>query len=164
MLTSACSTPIGVVRGDRHTMYRSLTSSVLSKDELSAGSAQVLNRLGLTERFEQEPEAVLNELRGSGEVLSRDRLFALCELSFAVAERKPKPAYYLAAAVYAYAFLLPTDGAPSGIDPRVRLAADLYNLGLTLGLAGPEGDTVVLAAGWRPLPFGQLEMTVAPEE
>jgi hypothetical protein len=45
VLTSACSIPIGVVRGDRHTMYRSLTSSVFSKDELSAGSAQVLNRL-----------------------------------------------------------------------------------------------------------------------
>jgi pimeloyl-ACP methyl ester carboxylesterase len=164
VLTSACSTPIGVVRGDRYTMYRNLTSSVLSRDELSAGSAQVLNRLGLTERFEQEPEAVLNELRGSGEVLSRDRLFALCELSFAVAERKHKPAYYLSAAVYAYAFLLPTAGAPTGIDPRVRLAADLYNLGLTLGLAGPDGDTVVLDAGWRPLPFGQLEMTVEPEE
>jgi len=164
VLASACSTPIGVVRGDRHTMYRSLTSSALSKDELSAASAQVLNRLGLAERFEDEPEVVLNELRGSGEVLSRERLFALSELSFAVAERKHKQSYYLAAAVYAYAFLLPTNGVPSGIDPRVRLAADLYNLGLTLGLASPEGDTVVLDAGWRPLSFGQLEITVKPDE
>src|SRR5262245_7627064 len=164
VLVSACSTPIGVVRGDRHTMYRNLTASVLSKDELSAGSAQVLNRLGLTERFEDEPEVVLNELRGSGEVLSQERLFALSELSFAVAERKHKQEYYLAAAVYAYAFLLPTDGAPSGIDPRVRLAADLYNLGLTLGLAAPDGNRVVLDAGWRPLPFGQLEITTKPDE
>jgi pimeloyl-ACP methyl ester carboxylesterase len=164
VLTSACSTPIGVVRGDRYTMYRSLTSSVLSKDELSAGSTQVLNRLGLAERFEDEPEVVLNELRGSGEVLGRDRLFALAELSFAVAERKHKQEYYLAAAVYAYAFLLPTNGVPSGVDPRVRLAADLYNLGLNLGLASPKGDTVVLDAGWRPLPFGQLEITLKPDE
>jgi pimeloyl-ACP methyl ester carboxylesterase len=164
VLASACSTPIGVVRGDRHTMYRSLTSSVLSKGELSAASTQLLNRLGLAERFEDEPEVVLNELRGSGEVLSRDRLFGLSELSFAVAEQKHKPAYYLAAAIYAYAFLVPTEGAPSGIDPRVRLAADLYNLGLTLGLASPDRDTVVLDAGWRPLPFGQLEITARPDE
>ena len=164
VLGSACSTPIGVVRGDRHTMYRSLTSSVLSNGELSAGSVQVLNRLGLTERFEDEPEAALIELRGSGEVLSRDRLFALAELSFAVAERTQKQPYYLAAAIYAYAFMLPTEGAPTGIDPRVRLAADLYNLGLTLGLTSPEGDRVVLESGWRPLPFGQLEMTVKADD
>jgi hypothetical protein len=164
VLVSACSTPIGVVRGDRQTMYRSLTASVLSKGELSAASAQLLTRLGLTERFEDEPEVVLNELRGSGQGLSRDRLFALSELSFAVAERKHKQEYYLAAAVYAYGFLLPTNGVPSGIDPRVRLAADLYNLGLTLGLASPEGDTVVLDAGGRLLPFGQLEITVEPDQ
>ncbi|HEY7040350.1 MAG TPA: hypothetical protein VID28_15930 [Methylomirabilota bacterium] len=165
VLVSACSTPIGVVRGDRQTMYRNLTSNVLSNGELSAGSAQVLNRLGLTERFDDEPEAALVELRGSGEVLDRDRLFALAELSFSVAEHTHKRSYYLAAAVYAYAFLVPTDGvAPSGVDPRVRLAADLYNLGLTLGLVSPEGDRVVLDAGWRPLPFGQLEMTVKEDD
>jgi hypothetical protein len=145
-------------------MYRNLTASVLSTGALSASSAQLLNRLGLTERFEEEPEAVLIELRGSGEALSRDRLFALAELSFACAERTHKQAYYLAAAVYAYAFMLPGEGSVSGIDPRVRLAADLYNLGLTLGLASPDGDTVVLTAGWRPLPFGQLELTVKEDE
>ena len=164
VLVSACSTPIGVVRADRQTMYRSLTSSVLSSGGPSAASAQLLNRFGLTERFDDEPEAVLAELRGSGEALSRDRLFALAELSFVCAERTHKQAYYLASAVYAYASMLPTDEAPSGIDPRVRLAADLYNLGLTLGLASPKGDTVVLEAGWRPLPFGQLEMTIKPDE
>jgi pimeloyl-ACP methyl ester carboxylesterase len=145
-------------------MYRGLTSNILSSGELSASSAQLLNRLGLTERFEDKPEAVLAELRGSGEGLGRDRLFALAELSFACAERTHKPAYYLAAAVYAYAFTLPSDGAPSGIDPRVRLAADLYNLGLTLGLASPDGESVVLEAGSRALPFGQLEITVRAED
>ena len=164
MLASACSTPIGVVRSDRQTMYRSLTSSVLSNGDLSTESVQVLNRFGLTERFEDQPEAVLAELRGSGEVLDPDLLFALSELSFACAERTHKPSYYLAAAVYAYAFMLPTEGSPNGIDPRVRLAANLYNLGLTLGLASPDGLTVVLESGWRPLPFGQLEMTIKTDE
>ena len=49
----------------------------------------------------------------------------------------------------------PTEGAPSGIDPRLRLAANLYNLGLALGLAsrrrrhrGPGGRPA--AAAVRP--------------
>ena len=164
VLVSACSTPIGVVRADRQSMYRSLTSSVLSTGSPSEASVQLLNRFGLAKRFAEEPEVVLAELRNSGEALSRDRLFVLAELSFVCAERTHEPAYYLDAAVYAYAFMLPTDNAPSGIDPRVRLAADLYNLGLTLGLASPDGKAVVLEAGRRPLSFGQLEMTVKPEE
>jgi pimeloyl-ACP methyl ester carboxylesterase len=163
-LGSACSTPIGVIRGDRQSMYRTLTSSVLATGSPSGASEQILNRLGLATRFEDEPEAVLAELRGTGAGLSRDRLFALAELSFACAEKKRKQEYYLAAAVYAYAFMLPTEGAPSGIDPRVRLAADIYNLGLTLGLASAEGDTVVLEAGSRPLPFGRLDITVKPDD
>jgi pimeloyl-ACP methyl ester carboxylesterase len=164
VLVSACSTPIGVVRADRQTMYRTLTASVLSSGEPSAASVQVLNRFGWAERFAKEPEAVLADLRGSGEALSRDRLFALAELSFVCAERTHKREYYLASAVYAYGSLLPSHDAPSGIDPRARLAADLYNLGLTLGLASPTGDTVVLESGWRPLPFGQLEMTVKADQ
>jgi len=108
---------------------------------------------------------VLAELRGSGSDLSRDRLSALSELSFAYAEKSHKRAYYLAAAVYAYAFLLPRDqGVVKPVDPRNRLAADLYNLGLTLGLAAPEGDQVLLQAGNRPLPFGALELTVEPDD
>lgn len=165
LLTSACATPIGVAPADRQSLYRVLTASVLSTGEPSAGSQHVVNRLGLAERLEDDPEAVLAELRGSGGGLSRDRLFALAELSFAHAEKTRAPEYYLAAAVYAYAFLAPADAGvtPTAIDPRNRLAADLYNLGLTLGLAAPEGDHVVLEPGERPLPFGRLELTVEAE-
>jgi pimeloyl-ACP methyl ester carboxylesterase len=165
LLTSACATPIGVAPADRQSLYRTLTASVLTTGEPSAASQHVINRLGLAERLEDEPEAVLAELRGSGGGLSRDHLFALAELSFAHAEKTRKPEYYLAAAVYAYAFLSPADPSvtPAPIDPRNRLAADLYNLGLTLGLAAPEGDHVVLEPGERPLSFGRLELTVDGE-
>ena len=160
LLASACATPIGAAPGDRQSVYRALTSNVLSSGELSAPTQQVLLRLGLGERFDEEPEAVLSELRGSGSDLSRDQLSALAELSFTYADKSQKPEYYLAAAVYAYAFLLPADKAqaPRPVDPRNRLAAALYNLGLTLGLKTPEGERVVLEAGTRPLPFGTLEL------
>jgi pimeloyl-ACP methyl ester carboxylesterase len=166
LLASACATPIGAVLGDRQSVYRELTSNVLSSGELSAPTKQVLLRLGLDKRFEEEPEAVLSELRGSGSGLSSDRLSALAELSFAYADKSHKPEYDLAAAVYAYAYLLPADKAqaPRLVDPRNRLAADLYNLGLTLGLAAPEGNQVVIEAGNRPLPFGTLELMADPKE
>jgi pimeloyl-ACP methyl ester carboxylesterase len=165
LLVSACATPIGVTRVDTHSVYRSLTASVLSTGRPSAATEQVLVRTGLAQRFHDDPEATLATLRGTGVDLNRDHLFALAELSFLHAENTHQPEYYLAAAVYAYAFLLPTAGPDRGVslspaDPRPRLAADLYNLGLTLGLSTPEGDRVLLAAGQQPLPFGSLTLAV----
>jgi len=166
ILGSACATPIGAVPGDPQAVYRALTSNVLSTGRLSAATEQLLLRRGLAQRFEEEPEAVLAELRGPGLDLSRDRLSALAELCFAYAEKSHKREYYLAAAVYAYAYLVPEDKtqAPRPVDPRNRLAADLYNLGLTQGLAGPEGNQVLLEEGTRPLPFGALELMVDPKD
>jgi len=85
-LAGACATPIGVVKGNPQSVYHALTESVLSTGRPSATSEQVLHRNGLTERFKNDPEAVLAELRGTGVGLSRDRTFALAELSFLHAE------------------------------------------------------------------------------
>jgi pimeloyl-ACP methyl ester carboxylesterase len=169
LLISACATPIGVAHVDTQSVYRSLTASVLSAGRPSASTEQVLVRNGLARRFHDNPEATLVALRGTGADLSRDRLFALAELSFVHAEATRQPAYYLAAAVYAYAFLFPeTETDPgtslSPVDPRPRLAADLYNLGLTLGLSTSERDRVILAAGRQPLPFGTLTLAADPEQ
>ena len=87
-------------------MYRSVTSSVLSSDRPSQYSEQLLTRLGLRERFEKDPELVLAALRGPGEGLSREYLFVLSELSFYHAVQSQKPEYFLASAVYAWAFVL----------------------------------------------------------
>lgn len=70
-------------------------------------------------------------------------------------------AYYLAAAAYAYAFLFPEDPRNSPLDPadpRLRLAYDLYNRGLTEGLLSPKSHEVVLASGRHALPFGVLDI------
>ena len=105
-------------------------------------------------------------MQGADSDLCPDRLFALAELSFAFARKSQKSEYYLAAAVYAYAFLVPTDNAVAlrPIDPRNRLAADLYNLGLTLGLTGADADEVIIETGTRQLPFGSLELAVDPNQ
>ena len=143
-------------------MYRALTSNVLSADRPSQYSEQLLRRLGIEERFDKDPELVLAALRGPGEGLSREYLFVLSELFFYHAVKSQKAEYFLASAVYAYAFALGTtdEARILPVDPRVRLAANLYNLGLVQGLAGKEEATVVLEPGSRPLPFGRIEISV----
>src|SRR4029453_16141186 len=162
LLASACATPVGVTRVDTQAMYRSLTASVLSGDRPSEYSEQLLTRLGLHERFDEDPEVVLAALRGPGGGLSREYLFVLSELSFYHAVKSQKPEYFLASAVYAWAFVLGrTDEADvAAADPRLRLAANLYNLGLAQGLEVGKEATVVLEPGSRPLPFGRIEISV----
>jgi pimeloyl-ACP methyl ester carboxylesterase len=165
LLASACATPIGVTRGDVHSVYRSLTGSVVSAGAPSTQSEEVLRRLALDKRFEDDPEATLAELRGNGRDLNQDRLFALAELSYFYAEASKKQAYYLSAAVYAYAFLIDsTRRGSTGLDPRIRMAADLYNLGLSFGLKSPDSEQVILSDRTLPLPFGTLELHAKPGE
>ncbi len=158
----ACSTPVGVVRVDPRAVYRSLTSNVLSTGELSNPTRNVLYRRDLFETFADKPQRVLARLHaavadGRG---SRDEIFALAELSFIHASRTGKRRYFLASLVYAYAFLFPGEDRrpPSAVDPRVRLACDLYNRGITEGFASPDGKHVELRAGSLALPFGTIEV------
>ena len=152
---------------------------MLTSREPSGATAQLLHRLGLADRFDENPAGTLAEIRGDGGGLSPDRLFALAELSFLYAEQENRQDYYLASAVYAYAFLFRKDGAiDEPLDPRTRLAADLYNFGLALALAAPplatNDDTtstrpagtgtgvevieILVADRTLALPFGRLEL------
>ncbi len=168
-LFAACATPIGVTRGTRQEMQREMTASVLSTGEPSDWALLVLRRQGLVEEFEKAPDETLAKLReGLTQRVSSDRLFALAELWFRRAEQTGKHEHYLAAAAYAYAFLVPGGDdrvqTPKPLDPRLRLAADLYNLGIAAGLASPDGQEVVLAARTLALPFGEMELTLDPSE
>jgi len=162
---SACGPPIGVTRVDARYVQRSLTENVLSTGHASEWSRNTVNGWGLLDRYEKDPAGALVELRaiatsGRG---GNAELFALSELSFLYAEKAKEKPYYLAAAVYAYGFLVrerPED-APRAVDPRVRLAADLYNRAITQAFKGPKG-TVELVAGRYALPFGSIDVTVDP--
>jgi len=66
LLTGACATPVGVTRVDTQSMYKGLTASVLSTGRPSQYSEHLLIRLGLSSRFDKEPEAVLAGIRGPG--------------------------------------------------------------------------------------------------
>ena len=137
-----CATPISVHRLDMRAVYRINTESVLTSERPSVASRQVLLRLGIFERFQREPEQVLIELHARTLAeMSADHLFALAEYSELHAERTRNPSYHVAAALYAYAFLFPDDGArlPDRLDPRTRTAASLYNRCLANALIGTGG-------------------------
>ena len=158
----ACSTPVGVTRVDPSIVYRTLTSNVLSTGELSNPTRNVLYRRDLYERFSEQPERVIAELHaavaaGHG---GRDDVFALAELSFAHATRTRQRDHFLASMVYAYAFLFPggKHRTPDPLDPRFRLACDLYNRGITEGFASDDGKQVELRAGSFALPFGAIDV------
>jgi hypothetical protein len=90
-----------------------------------------------------------------------DALFALAELSFLHGRASAKREYHLASAVYAWAFLFPEglQGAPGRFDPRLRMAADIYDLAIVSGFASQDGTDVVPAAGTFELPFGRLDVS-----
>jgi pimeloyl-ACP methyl ester carboxylesterase len=165
LLTSGCASPVGVSRLNEQAAHRQLNSNVLSANKPSAYSTQLLERTALSRRYQKEPEAVLAELNsGLGKADERDRLFALAELSFAYAEKSQNQSYFLASAAYAYAFVFPADpgDAPGPYDPRVRLAVDLYNRGIALGLATSDHKEVDLSERQLSLPFGSLSLTADP--
>ena len=166
IIVAGCATPIGVRRASENEVQRELTASILSSGHPSAPSMQFLERLSLTEKFEEDPRAVLSELHaGLGQPHERGRLFALAELSYAYAERSNDRPYFLASAVYAYAFLFPTDRdkQPESYDPRVRLAFDLYNRGITNGLAEAHSEQVVdLNPRHEQLLFGSFDLDSDP--
>ncbi|MBP1688477.1 MAG: hypothetical protein H6Q33_4620 [Deltaproteobacteria bacterium] len=165
VFASGCTSPIGVKRVGEQPVYRQLTANVLSTGRPSPYAKQFLQRLSLAERYQKDPKGVLAELHaGLGGPDERDRLFALSELSFTYAEGTHDRPYFLAAALYAYAYLFPEFGGepPVPYDPRLRLALDLYNRGIANGLATPNGDEVDLSARRVALPFGALDLAADP--
>jgi pimeloyl-ACP methyl ester carboxylesterase len=165
LFAGGCATPVGVTRLDEQAAHRTLNANVLSANKPSVYSTQILERAALSKRYKEDPETVLAELNsGLGKIDERDRIFALCELSFAYAERSHNQSYYLASAAYAYAYLFPTDpaDAPGPYDPRLRLATDLYNRDIALGLATADGTEVDLSERQLELPFGSLSLTADP--
>jgi pimeloyl-ACP methyl ester carboxylesterase len=162
LIASACATPIGVHYVDRSVAYHSLTGNVLSTQSPSSFSARELVNLNLYQRFEEDPVGALAEMHaGLAATGDEDRIFALSELSFFYANNSGDRSYYLAAAVYAYAFLMPGQHGtpPKGIDPRLRWAADIYNQALTQAAKSHDGAYAIPMGGTFRLPFGELTVT-----
>ena len=167
---AACSTsPVTVTRVDARDVHRRLTQSALSAGHLSTFTRNVLLETDLATLYDDDPEKALQQLHdlavsGSG---GPNELFAAAEASFLHAERTQQLPYYLVATLYAWAYLFADDPVevPSPFDPRFRLAADIYNRGLTSALESAEGRNLALRGGAFDLPFGrQLHVAFDPEQ
>ncbi len=162
LAAGGCATPIGVIRVDPRTAQRELTANALNSDRPSSFSARELLNFDLYETFDDHPKEALAKLhKGLAPSGDEDRLFALSELSFLYAENSNDRSYYLAAAAYASAFLLPGKNGtpPKAIDPRGRWAVDIFNRALAQGFASDDGEYVSLKGGQFALPFGELTVT-----
>ena len=167
LLLTGCATPVGVKHLDPKQVQRNLTANILSSDEFSASTQQILNRSNLSEKFQSQPVEVIAELhKGLPTASETDRLFALAELCYAYASEKGPREYFFASAIYAYSFLFPTVGRtdPNRSDPRVRIAMDLYNRSLAEALTTPDRLHVLIEGGNYKVPFGELTLTVNPDE
>ena len=156
---AGCATPIGVNHVDRAVAYHSLTANAISTQRASSFSVRELMNLNLYQRFDEDPQGALADLHsGLAPKGDEDRIFALAELSFLHAQNSGERSYYLAAAVYAYAFVLPGQRGtpPRGIDPRLRWAVNLYNQSLTQAAKSAEGAYGIPMGGKFKLPFGEL--------
>jgi pimeloyl-ACP methyl ester carboxylesterase len=168
LLALGCgSIPVRVERADPRTVHRELTATVLSTGHPSMRSMQFLERHGLRERYEDDPEGTLAEIHaGLAATGEHRRLSALAELCFDHAMRSRDRRYFTLTAAYSYALLFPGPGQetldPS--DPRVRLAYDLYNRGLTEGLPAPEKGRVVFDLATRKTPIGTLDLELSEDE
>jgi triacylglycerol esterase/lipase EstA (alpha/beta hydrolase family) len=168
MLATGCGPLVGVKHLSARDANRALTGNVLSTDDLSTSTRIALRRHNLIAQFDKKPEdaivqlhrAVLSEGAATG--AANDDLFALAELSFFYAEKSRQKPYYLAATVYSFAYLFPEDPAlrPTAMDPRYRLACDLYARSITLGFKAATGDTIDLRTGRYALPFGALDVAL----
>ena len=162
VLTAGCSPLVGVKHLSSRDANRAMTSNVLSTDDLSEPTRIALRRHNLIEQFDDHPEDAIAQLHRAvvSEDLPGDDLFALAELSFFHAEKSRQKPYYLAAVVYSFAYLFPEDPQlrPTAMDPRYRLACDLYDRSITLGLKATKGDNVDVSAGRYALPFGALDV------
>ena len=164
---AACAGPVYTTRADPKVVLRELDQSAITSGKPSLPTRNVLYERGLFEAFGEHPEAAIAELHRvmAATQAGEDMLFALAELSFLHGQAAKKKSYYLAAAVYAYAFLFPEkagDPGPGRFDPRLRTAADLYNWALILGFRSIDGSEVVPQGGTFELPFGRLEVAFDP--
>jgi pimeloyl-ACP methyl ester carboxylesterase len=166
-LVSGCATRIGVKKQSAAEANSFRTQSALTDGRPSQTSTQFLHRLDLVELAKVDPQAALMQLHaGLGREDEPARLMALAELSFIYAENSGDRSYDFAAAAYAWAFLFPSDRSkrPGRYDLRVALALGIYGQAITKGLTEGEGEAEALDLSARAveLPFGTLELLVAP--
>ncbi|MCE2563631.1 triacylglycerol lipase [Komagataeibacter sp. FNDCF1] len=154
---AGCAGPVTVRQVSLVHSYRVSTRTALQGGAPSDNTLIVLRRHALLGQWRRQPDQAIATLRmqATGHDDTADVLFALAELSYRQGLRHHHRQDFLAAALYAYAYLQPGQGGTPGMyDPRFRQACDLYNLGLTATFGAP----VTIADQTLALPFGTIDV------
>lgn len=158
-IVAGCATsPIGVKRMNPDKVSRALTANALTENVPSIDSTNVLHRRGLYAEFQKKPATTLARLhRIALAEDDNDTWFALAELSFLYADRTRDRRYSVMAAIYAWSYLFGGE-PPDPFDPRLRVASDLYNRGLTQGLEHKYAEGTSIADTVFELPIGTIDI------
>ncbi|PYD81551.1 esterase/lipase family protein [Komagataeibacter oboediens] len=163
VMLAGCAGPVTVRHVSLVHSYRDTTRTALQGGRPGDPTMVVLRRHGLLPAWRDNPDRAIATLRtqAKGRDDEADVLFALAELSYRQGLRHHHAQDFLAAAVYAYAFLQPgRAGGPSPYDERFRQACDLYNLGLSAAFPAP----VSVTAQTRALPWGDIVLDADPAQ
>ncbi len=166
----ATTTPVGVDRLGVRQAYVQINRSALNSRGPGSQTLAVLHRYALDDLADDDPLQCLRRLHAAAlRDERRDTLLALAEICFHCGKRGLKFEeegrelgrfnLYLAAAAYAYLYLLEPDKkpAPSSFDREFRLACDLYNR--SVALAFIESKRLVrFDREHIPLPVGSLSL------
>ncbi|MEQ1892165.1 MAG: alpha/beta fold hydrolase [Planctomycetota bacterium] len=162
---TACSSPppVRVEPRSEAQLRQELDTCALYLDGLSSRTAWLLHITETEARFSEDPRATLRALHER--VVSEPGaapLFAMAELAYLAGKRTRDPGCYLAAAVYAYSYLLPAEvtRTPSAYDRRFRWACDIYNRSLAKAFEDPKSGKLALTAGPRAVPMGTVDVQV----
>lgn len=165
VLLAGCATPVGADRVSLREAYEERDRGILNSEQFSAQTTVVLHRHDLRTLYRKSPAEALQKLHELALVDDRkDILYAAAELSFAQADRQEALARqrYLAAAFYAYSYILQNDSRGLAFDRHFRDACDIYNRALAMAFtnSGDRRAAVQLQPGTRDLPFGSVQVAV----
>jgi triacylglycerol esterase/lipase EstA (alpha/beta hydrolase family) len=164
LFLAGCSAPLSINQLSLDESYRQLDRSALSGDQLSDATLIVLRRHQLMKIWRQSPDTAIAQLHDDviGQPEMWQDFFALAELSYRQGKLENSQPEFLAAAIYAYAFLDPggTKDQPNPFDERYRWAGNIYNLSLTEALTPPGSGAVQIVSGAYKLPFGTIDLVL----
>ncbi|WP_240554688.1 esterase/lipase family protein [Acetobacter cibinongensis] len=163
---SGCAAPITVTERSLTQTYKARNQSALISNTLSTTSLTTLRRQNLLDTWRRNPAEAINRLRSMTQrqfyaQSLTDQLFTLSELTYLHARKTHDKAYFMAAALYAYAYLnprAPDAERPSPFSQHFRQACDIYMLSLTEAFGAP----VQVASQHWTLPFGTLDLDGVP--
>jgi pimeloyl-ACP methyl ester carboxylesterase len=165
---SGCASPYSVTQLSINQSYYQTNRSSLTGNTPSNDTLNVLRRHGLLAYWRARPVNAIALLRADvvGDPSSWQELLALADLSYLQAKRDNSQPEFLAAAVYAYAYIAPAqdEERANPFERQFHQACDIYNLGLAWGLTPPGHGSRPILSGIYSLPFGNITLTLNPQD